>query len=277
MRLRTLALFAFVAHFAGTGVAQVHFERLQEEVISSRFHEISRKNSERERILRRLFDEAGCMGPQVSEQAVKGTKIPNVICTLPGLSDHMIVVGAHFDQVESGMGAVDNWSGASLLPSLFQSLSREPRKHTFVFVGFTDEEKGMVGSRFYVKELSAENLEHIDAMVNMDSLGLNSTEIWLSHADKKLANAAAQVAHAMNLTIAAVNVDNVGSTDSESFRVKKVPSITFHSITTETLPILHSPRDQLAVVNMNHLYESYELMAAYLAFLDSNQIPRGQH
>ena len=34
--------------------------------------------------------------------------------------------------------------GASLLPSLFQALKDAPRKHTFTFVGFTNEEKGLL-------------------------------------------------------------------------------------------------------------------------------------
>jgi Zn-dependent M28 family amino/carboxypeptidase len=69
---------------------------------------------------------------------------------LPGSSDQVIIVGAHFDRVPEGDGVVDNWSGASLLPSLYEAVKNEPRKHTYIFIGFTDEEQGEVGSRFYV-------------------------------------------------------------------------------------------------------------------------------
>jgi len=131
----------------------------------------------------------------------------------------------------------------------------------------------MLGSRFYVKALAPGERAKIDAMINMDTLGLASTEVWQSHADARLVKIAAMVANAMNLPLSAVNVDQVGSTDSEAFREKKIPSITFHSLTQETLPILHSDKDQFAAVNLEHLYESYKLIAAYLAFLDTAQIP----
>jgi Zn-dependent M28 family amino/carboxypeptidase len=74
--------------------------------------------------------------------------MPNVIGTLPGSSDSVIVIGAHFDHVESGEGVVDHGSGAALLPSLFQSLNGEPRKHTIVFIVFAAEEQGLIGPDF---------------------------------------------------------------------------------------------------------------------------------
>ena len=76
---------------------------------------------------------------------------------------------------------VDNWSGASLLPSLYEAVKLEPRRHTYIFVGFTDEEKGEVGSHFYVRRMTTEQVAATDAMVNMDALGLAPTEIWATH------------------------------------------------------------------------------------------------
>ena len=100
--------------------------------------------------------------------------------SLPGSTPQVIVVGAHFDHVSEGDGVVDNWSGASLLPSLFQSLMGSARKHTFIFVAFTGEEEGLLGSAFYVKQLSKDQLSNIEAMINLDSLGLGPTEVWVS-------------------------------------------------------------------------------------------------
>ena len=37
--------------------------------------------------------------------------------------ERVIVLTSHNDKVDVGDGVVDNWSGASLLPSLFQSLA----------------------------------------------------------------------------------------------------------------------------------------------------------
>lgn len=253
--------------------AQVRFYRLEQDVIASRLKDMPLKDSERESTLKRLFASDGCDSSHLHEEAVKHAKNPNVICIVPGTSDRVIIVGAHFDHAERGAGAVDNWSGASLLPSLVQSLSQDKRTHTFIFIGFTNEERGMVGSRFYVNALAPQERARIDAMVNMDTLGLASTEMWQSHADANLVKLAAMISNATKLPLSAVNVERVGSTDSESFRDKKIPSITFHSVTQETLPILHSNKDQLSAVNLEHLYESYKLIAAYLAYIDTAQIP----
>jgi Zn-dependent M28 family amino/carboxypeptidase len=188
---------------------------------------------------------------------------------LEGKLDSFIIVGGHFDQVEKGSGVVDNWSGSSLLPSLYQSLNSVPRRHTFVFIGFTDEEKGLVGSRYYVEQLKKNELRQISAMINMDSLGTGTTKLELTRGDKKLANALAAVAATFKLPISVVNVHLVGRSDSDSFQDKKVPTINLHSLTSETYPILHTIRDQMAAIRMTEYYDSYRLITAYLAYLDA--------
>jgi len=237
--------------------------------VESRLKDFAAKNDEREAEIRKLFAESGCKDSQLSEQTVRSKLPPNVICVLPGQTDEVIVVGAHTDKVVAGDGVVDNWSGAALLPSLYQSLDAEPRRHTYVFIGFTGEEQGLVGSDYYVHHLSPEQREKIAAMVNMDTLGVGPTKVWASHADKALLRALSETAARMKLPLAGVNVEKVGSTDSESFAWFKIPSITIHSITQETWPILHSNRDRLSAVKMDDYYNSYLLIAGYLAYLDT--------
>jgi Zn-dependent M28 family amino/carboxypeptidase len=124
----------------------------------------------------------------------------------------VIIVGAHLDRVSTGDGVVDNWSGASLLPSLYEAVKIVPRKHTYIFIGFTDEEQGEVGSRFYARQMTKEQVAVTDAMANMDTLGLAPTEVWASHSDKWLTSALAYVAKQLNVPVIGVNVDQVGST-----------------------------------------------------------------
>jgi len=126
------------------------YNSVSREVIQARLEKYKGSDQQRETTLKQIFTEAGCDDQHLSEQAVKGSKLPNVICLLPGSSDRVIIVGAHFDHVPEGDGVVDNWSGAALLPSLYQGMKREPRKHTYIFIGFTDEEKGEVGSHVIV-------------------------------------------------------------------------------------------------------------------------------
>ncbi len=187
---------------------------------------------------------------------------------LPGQGESRIIVGGHFDFVDRGQGVVDNWSGCSLLPSLYQSLKTSSRRHTFVFIGFTDEEKGLVGSQFYVHQMSKDDLGKVSAMVNMDSLGTSPTKVDLTRGDKRLADAFASVAGSTHLPWSVMNVGQAGKSDGDSFQDRHVSTITIHSMTNETFPILHTARDQMSEIHQADYYDTYRLMAAYLAYLD---------
>lgn len=237
-------------------------------IVDQRLEAYVTKNKLREPAVHKLFEDAGCTGENLVEQPVKHQSQPNVICTLPGSIDHSIVVGAHFDLVEEGHGVVDNWTGAALLSSLYEGLAKKPRRHIFRFVSFTAEEKGLVGSDAYVKQLKVEH-EPVSAMVNMDTLGLVESEVWTSHADPLLLSLLEATAKSVNLPLTQMNVaDSVGSTDSESFREKKIPAITIHSLTQQTLSVLHSPEDKIEKVNREAYYRTYLLVLDYLAVLD---------
>jgi hypothetical protein len=265
---KLLLLFIVSVLVSVLGQAQkVQYSPIERSVVETRLEAVQRKNEDRQRTLQELFQAAGCS--DVRLQQLKRSKVPNVICVLPGQDERTVIVGAHFDHVADGMGAVDNWAGASLLPSLYQALAGEKRCHTFVFIGFTDEEKGMVGSRAYLDSLTPEEFEKPLAMINLDTLGLNHTEVWVETADKTLSTWAAAVAKVKQLPLSGVNVGRVGDTDSTSFSNRSIPAITFHSLTQETLPILHSSRDVLAAVKRDDLYTSYQFLAAYLAFVDA--------
>ena len=254
----------------GATADALRYNPVSREVVEARLGKYTGANKQREATLKQMFAEAGCDDRQLSEQPVKGSKLPNVICLLPGNSDRVIIVGAHFDRVSEGDGVVDNWSGASLLPSLYEAVKTEPHKHTYIFIGFTDEEQGEVGSRFYARQMTKEQVAATDAMVNMDTLGLGSTEVWASHSDKRLANALAYLAKQLSFPIAAVNVEQVGSSDAEQFSERKIPRITIHSLTQETwnARILHTSKDKLSVMRLDDYYQTYRLLAAYIAFLD---------
>ena len=267
---RWLRIVLLLALLTASAAAQVQFQVLDREVIAARLEGFSRTNDQREAILKQMFMQSGCKDDKLSEQSVNSKLPPNLICVLPGETNAVILVGAHSDHVNAGDGVVDNWSGASLLPSLYYSLSNIPRKHTFVFVNFTAEEKGLVGSEFYAGKLSPEQRSKIEAMVNLDTLGLAPTEVWATHADTILLNALAGIANAMKLPVSVMNVDQVGTSDSESFAKYKIPRITIHSVTQQTLPILHSSKDKLNEIKMDDYYASYRLMVGYLAFLDTD-------
>lgn len=239
------------------------------DVVESRLARYTGSDLVRATTLRQMFTEAGC-AEHLSEQPVKGSKLPNIICIQPGSSENVIIVGAHFDHVSAGDGVVDNWSGASLLPSLYEAVKAGPRRHTYVFIGFCDEERGEIGSHFYARQMTKDQIAATSAMVNMDTLGLAPSEIWVSHSDKRLTNLLANLATQINLPVTGVNVDQVGSTDSVQFSDRKIPSITIHSLNQKTWDarILHTSKDKFSAIRLDDYYDTYHLVAAYLLYLD---------
>jgi hypothetical protein len=105
-------------------------------------------------------------------------------------------------------------------------------------------------------------------MVNLDSLGSSPTKLWLSHSDQSLSNHLIALAGALRSPLDFVNADQVGSSDAVPFLQRRIPAVDLHSLTQETLLRLHSSRDQLESIRRDDCYETYRLVAAYLAYLD---------
>jgi putative aminopeptidase FrvX len=251
---------------------KISFHQVDKEVVLARIQDVPQKNTARQQKVKALFAEAGC--GLVTEQKVKHSDYSNVICTLPGDTEETVIVGAHFDKVVRGTGAIDNWSGASLLASLYQTLAGAKRRHTFLFVAFCEEEVGLVGSDFYASNMSKEDIASTEAMINLDTLGLSPTKVWVHRADKDLVVALAAVAHSLGLPAAEMDVERVGSADSESFSGKHIPRITIHSLTAQTFPVLHSNRDTLEQLHPDDYYDTYRLLCGYLVYLDETLQPR---
>lgn len=246
----------------------VAFDRVADAVLDRRLEAVQRKNPDRKEAMAAMFFEAGCSGERFSERVVKGSKLPNLVCVLPGTSEEILLVGAHFDKVKDGDGAIDNWTGASLLASLYESHRAYGHNYTIWFVAFTDEEAGLVGSKAFVKNMPREELARLKAFVNIDSVGTGSLKVWAKRAHRPFSNLAASVGSQLQIEVSAMDVDGVGDTDSHPFVDKKVPVIDFHSLDQKSWRILHTDKDVLAAVDRDRYRETYRFLTVYLGVLD---------
>jgi hypothetical protein len=244
-----------------TASAPVPFSEIKE-----RLEDAPYGNGQREALLREWFQASGCRN--IVQQPVTAGQPPNLICTLKGESPALIIVGGHTDHVKKGMGVVDDWSGSSMLPSLFQALAVRPRRHTLIFIGFTEEEKGLVGSRFFVRHFPRNARARIRAMVNLECLGLAPPEVWSDHANPRLLWDLFGLDRHLRIPLEGIDLDTIGRDDAESFRDADVPTITIHSLTQHTVHIMHTPRDQFSAINLHDYDEGFDLVAAYLKYLD---------
>ena len=110
----------------------------------------------------------------------------NVILTIPGESDQVIVVGAHYDTLgsenESGNGASNNASGVGLLLESAQRMRYLDHYYTLVYVFFGAEEMYQLGSYHYVNTLSSSEQDNILFMTNADVLFDGSYLIYIAGA-----------------------------------------------------------------------------------------------
>jgi hypothetical protein len=104
----------------------------------------------------------------------------NVIGLLPGHDPQhkheYVVLSAHLDHLGIGRpingdaiynGAMDNAAGIASLIEAAKALSAQPIKRTILFIAFTGEEEGMLGSQYYVAHPTVK-LKDIVAAINMD-------------------------------------------------------------------------------------------------------------
>jgi Tol biopolymer transport system component len=107
----------------------------------------------------------------------RGVKTANVLAMVRGTvsPDVVYVVGSHFDSVEGGPGADDNASGTAMLLETARVLARRPMPATMIFVAFTGEEGGLLGSREFVRRLAADSVRLVGAM-NNDMMGWSNDQ-----------------------------------------------------------------------------------------------------
>ena len=268
MRVCNAVIAILVCPIALSAGVEVHVRAVDRQTVEERIKAYRGNDTKREATLKGFFESPGCKGDELTEQPVKGLKEPNLLCVLEGDGDSVILVGAHYDHANRGDGVVDNWSGAGLLPSLYQALNVGQRRYTIVFAAFAGEEQGLVGSRFYVKTLAPEKLKKIRAMICIDTLGLGPTKVWVSRSDKELTDAFGILAYTLKLPVTRVDVERVGMSDEEPFIAKKVPCLMIHSVTQNTLRILHTPNDNYKALQFDDYYTSYRLLSGYLNYLD---------
>jgi Zn-dependent M28 family amino/carboxypeptidase len=264
MRSLLLALLALTVL---ADAQTIRFTALTEGVLQDRMRLAHPKVAERYKRLRELFEQTGCTN--LSEQKVRGSKEPNLVCVVDGngSSARSILVGAHFD-CSGGDGLVDNWTGAILLPSLASFLREQTPRHSFKFVGFAAEEKGLLGSQAYLKQLGEDQRKQIAAVVTMDSLGLTPVKFWPNSSNEELARMGARLARSMKLDFQGVNVDRVGTTDSMTFHKAGIPVLSLHSVTQQTWESINSSSDVWTLLSWKDYYDTHRFVSALLTYFD---------
>lgn len=183
------------------------------------------------------------------------------------LKDQFIVIGAHYDHVGYGYfgsssnavgqihpGADDNASGTSAMLVIAQKLAARYSKlpadapaRSVLFLGFSAEESGLVGSRFYTNHPIMPRERH-DLMINLDMVGrLRDGRMELSGVGtgKGLNDWVAPYLKVYNWNVA-TKPGGSGPSDHASFNAWGVPVLFFFTLLHEQY---HNPSDVATTIN----------------------------
>ncbi len=203
---------------------------------------------------------------------VRGTDFP----------DRYYVLSAHYDHLgkrgnQTFFGADDNASGTACLLALAGWFSRHPPKHTLIIVAFDAEEKGLLGSRYFVDH-SPVDLKKILLNINMDMVSRNDkNEIYLAGTYhypflKKYADSIHQKT-AVNVLLGhdgamGAGEDWTNQSDQGPFHGKNIPFMYFG---VEDHPDYHKPSDTFDKVDKSFYYQVCNMIAEMVLLTDRQE------
>lgn len=184
--------------------------------------------------------------------------------------DEYVVMGAHYDHLGTGgkgsssrrqdtvavhNGADDNASGVSVMLELAAKFKDEEDnlKRSMIFVAFGAEEKGLLGSKYFVNHPPVE-LSKISAMINLDMVGRLDTikGLQVGGAGTSLeADSLISLANSKAKLKLVVTREGSGPSDHSSFYARNIPVF---FITTGAHPDYHTPDDDPEMINMPGMY-----------------------
>jgi hypothetical protein len=209
----------------------------------------------------------------------------NIIGKLEGhdplLADQIIVVGAHYDHLGLGgpgslapdeeaphNGADDNASGTAVLLGLAKHFSADPERlpaRSLVFVAFSAEEMGLLGSEYFVGHPPF-SLDKVTAMVNFDMVGRlneNSMQVFGTETAEEFAALLDSLDAESPLALSHVG-DGYGPSDQTSFYARDIPVL---HMFTGTHSQYHRPDDDWQLINAGGMAEVSTLSAALITEL----------
>ena len=195
------------------------------------------------------------------------TDVSNVIAKLPGDGDkqnEFVVIGGHYDHLGMGgfgsrrpnveqvhNGADDNASGTTAVLELARRYAQQPNtpRRTILFMLFSAEERGLLGSNYYVAN-PLYPLANTIAMINFDMVGRirdDKLTVYGTHTGKQFADLVDAAGQTSDLKLDKVRYI-IGASDHFGFFKKQIPVIHFYSGFTDEY---HTPDDDFETINVS--------------------------
>jgi hypothetical protein len=217
-------------------------------------------------------------------------EVVNLIGYIPGSredwKDQAVIVCAHYDHLGFGWpdvhsgdegivhpGADDNASGVAVLLELAKNFAdSEPPSRSLVFIAFTGEEAGRLGSRHFVEHPGMFGLDGIRGVINLDTVG----RLGDGRISVLATGTADEWQHVFRGVGFVTGIDSrnvpqsLDSSDQVSFIEKGIPAV---QIFTEAHADYHRPTDTIDKVDMAGLVKIATFVKEATAYMVEREEP----
>ena len=207
----------------------------------------------------------------------------NVLGYINNNANQTIIIGAHYDHLGHGgagslyrekkeaihNGADDNASGVAIMIDLAGKLKKANTNNNYLFIAFSGEEMGLLGSNYFVKNATIDT-ESVNYMLNMDMVGRLKADSTLAVYGTGTSPIFKQVVASSNNHFKIVEHESgVGPSDHTSFYLADIPVLHFFTGQHEDY---HKPGDDSEKLN----YEGMNLISAFIFDIISDLDDNGE-
>ncbi|WP_223588936.1 M28 family peptidase [Neobacillus bataviensis] len=180
----------------------------------------------------------------------------------------IVTIGAHHDSVHLGPGANDDASGVSAVLELARIFVNTPIDTEVRFLTFGSEERGMVGSSFYVSQLPQSDIDRMVAHFQMDMIGgaeagedhpLGGLIMYTIDGKKNLVTDLGAASGSRMFDVA-LPYGQLGRSDHQPFHDVGIPSALF--IHSPVEPQYHQPTDTIEHISKEKLQQAASIVGA---------------
>lgn len=212
------------------------------------------------------------------DSSITGT---NVVGFINNNSENTVVIGAHYDHLGYGAegslfrgetkeihnGADDNASGVSVLLNLASKLKDKNKGNNYLFIAFSGEEMGLLGSNYFVKNATIDT-KKVNYMINMDMVGRLKADSTLAVYGVGTSPILKQTLNAHNTNFKLVQKESgVGPSDHTSFYNVDIPVLHFFTGQHEDY---HKPTDDFDKLNFEGMQTISNYIFEIITDLDNN-------
>ena len=194
----------------------------------------------------------------------------NVLGFINNNAENTIVIGAHYDHLGYGAegslhrgekaihnGADDNASGVAVMLNLAEKLKTKNTNNNYLFMAFSGEEMGLLGSNYFVKNATIDT-KKINYMINMDMVGRLKADSTLAAYGVGTSPILKQTLKAHNSNFKLIQKESgIGPSDHTSFYNADIPVLHFFTGQHEDY---HKPSDDFEKLN----YKGMEIISNYI-------------